>query len=81
MSSCPLCRTKLPSTAEQIFAYSPKNANKGMAFAIHAVGAQYEVGKRTKNNLKEAAKWFKKVMDAGHPWSPSLYGMLLEKRE
>lgn len=59
MFSCPLCRAQLPNMPDQTFTYSLKNANKGMEFAMHAVSKKYKVGKGTKKNPKEAAKWFK----------------------
>ena len=77
-NNCPLCRTKLPHTPEQSFAYSLKNAQKGHVYAQHAVATKYESGKGTPKNYKEAAKWFEKATKGGHPWSPSSYGRILE---
>lgn len=81
MGTCPLCRAKLPTTPEQAFAALLKNAEKGLASDQHAVGTNYESGNGTRKNLKEAAKWFKKSTEQGHPWSPLSYGYLLQMGE
>ena len=77
-NNCPLCRSKLPYTPEESFAYSLKNAQKGHVYAQHAVATKYEFGKGTAKDQKEAAKWFEAATKAGHPWSFSSYGYILQ---
>ena len=81
MNNCPLCRSKLPRSAEESFACSLQNAKKGNAYAQHSVATKYESGKGTRKNIKEACKWFEAATQQGHPWSPSSYGYILEKGE
>ena len=77
-NNCSLCRFALPSSPEESFAYSLRDAKKGIAHAQHAVATKYESGKGTTKNDKEAAKWFKAAAESGHPWSFSCYGRFLQ---
>jgi len=77
-NNCSLCRSALPGSPEESFAYSLRDAKKGIAHAQHAVALKYESGKGTTKNYKEAAKWYKAAAESGHPWSFPCYGRYLQ---
>jgi TPR repeat protein len=58
-----LCRARLPSTPQDSFAATLKNAMKGRAYAQHAVATKYESGNGTPKNLREAVKWLQKASE------------------
>jgi hypothetical protein len=71
----PRTRQTVPVQPAEAFRYTLQAAELGYVPAQAALGMMYAIGKGVEQNPPEAAKWWKKAADAGHPLAAVNYAM------